>query len=634
MKKIYMKIASVIVLFLLLTTNTTTSAFAASTREIYADGRKFMREGKWQKAIEIVKPLENDYQLLADYVLLDLATCYEKSGDSERALNALRKIVKIYKTSPLYRKSYQKILDLGKSGDITALLADYDLYLKEFPQDSKVAWDKAGLLEKSGRSDETRALRKEIFFSGSDYSMNAYEALKKADFQPSAADIKKVLASLLENNNYAQVVSLAEGINFKDDEGKYLLARAHFRLRRYSEAIKTLTGVSSKEGKYLLAQSLVRAKENEAFYKLIAELAGEGNKDLFNLHLLAAEMKRRAGDHTSAGAMLQSMLGLYPEKKEEITWSQAWLNIRQKRYPDAEKILANLAASDSNKRDKFLFWLARVKKYQGQNGDAILAQIKDKNSYYWLQSGELGTGSHFQPPNQTNRRKRGNWEPVPNSLPEEMNSKFLRITALHGLEMSTEARTEARLMMSSVTEPYISAFAQLLLTIEDYLSLVRLGGRHNYPLLKYPLAFKDIVIKCAQAQKIDPFLIMAIMREESHFQRDVVSSAGALGIMQLLPATARSMANIKHNEELFDPEKNIRLGTSYFAKLLVQFKLSQYAIAAYNAGPHNVEKWLAMVYQDEEEFTEDIPFGETKSYVFRIMQTLGIMKTLYENELK
>jgi soluble lytic murein transglycosylase len=637
-EKSFAIISSVLILSLILTIFFTASAFAASPRDIFADGRKCMREGKWQKAIEIIQPLENDYQLLADYVLLDLATCYEKSGDSEGALNALRKIVKNYKSSPLYRKSYQKILELGKSGDITALLADYDLYLKEFPQDSKVAWDKAGLLEKSGRSDETRALRKEIFFSGSDYCMKAYEALKKADFQPSAADIKKVLVSLLENNNYAQVVSLSEGINFKDDEGKYLLARAYFRLRRYSEAIKTLAGVSSKEGKYLLAQSLVRSKENETFYKLIAELAGEGNKDLFNLHLLAAEMKRRAGDHASAGAMLQSMLDLYPEKKEEITWSQAWLNIRQKRYPDAEKILANLAASDSSKRDKFLFWLAKVKKYQDKNGDATFAQIKDKNSYYWMQS---GTGKPRSPAGREGANLKAAGTPflqgVPKEglpLPEEMNSRFLRITTLHGLEMSTEARTEARLMMSSVAEPYISSFAQLLLTIEDYLSLVRLGGRHNYPLLKYPLAFKDIVTKCARAQKIDPFLIMAIMREESHFQRDVVSVAGALGIMQLMPATARSMATIKNNEELFDPEKNIRLGTNYFAKLLVQFKLSQYAIAAYNAGPHNVEKWLAMGYQDEEEFTEDIPFGETKSYVFRIMQTLGIMKTLYENELK
>jgi soluble lytic murein transglycosylase len=623
-----MKTLLVIISSLILTTFFTAPAFPASNREIYADGRKYMREGKWQKAMEVIKPLENDYPLLADYVLLDLATCYEKSGDGEGAMQSLRKILKNFKSSPLYRKAYQKILDLGKSGDIAALLTDCDLYLQEFPEDSKTAWEKTGLLEKSGRSEEARALRKEIFFTGSPYTMNAYAALKMANFQPSSEDIKKVALRLLEKGNYTQVVSLTEGFHFRDDEGKYLLARAYFRLRQYREAIKTLSGISLKEGKYLLAQSLVRVKEKEAFYKLIDELAREGKKDLFNLHILAAEMKRREGDYAGAGAMLQSMLDLYPEKKEEINWSQAWLSIRQKRFRDAEKILTGLISSNSNNRDKFLFWLAKVKKYQGQNGEALFAQIKDKYGYYWFQS---GAGKLRPSSGRDGADLKKDGHPL---LPAEMNTKFLRITVLHSLEMSTEARTEARLMMGSVADPYISVFAQLLLTIEDYLSVVRLGTRHSYPLLKYPLAFKDIVTKCAQAQKIDPFLIMAIMREESRFQRDVVSTAGALGLMQLMPATARSMANIKHNEELFDPEKNIRLGTNYFAKLLVQFKLSPYAVAAYNAGPHNVERWLAMGYLDEDEFTEDIPFSETKNYVFRIMQTHGIMKALYENELK
>ena len=628
MKKILLFLtAAVIALALLLTTVSAAEPFPASTHEIYAEGRRYMREGKWQKARDIIKPLENDYPLLADYVLFDLATCYEKSGDSEGAMNTLRKIVKNYKTSPLYRKAYQKVLDLGKSGDIIALLTDFDLYLQEFPQDSKAAWEKTGLLEKTGRTDEARTLRKEIFFTGSPYTMNAYEALKTANFQPAPEDIKKVMGRLIERDNYAQVVSLTEAINFKDDEGRYLLARAYFRLRRYSEAVKTLSGTTLKEGKYLLAQSLVRAKENEAFYQLIAELAGEGRKDLFSLHILAAEMKRRAGDYPSARAMLQSMPELYPEKKEEISWSRAWLNIRQKRFRDAEKMLADLAVSDSSKRDKYLFWLGKVKKYQGQNGDAAFAQIKDKNSYYWFQAGINKPG----PPSGrdgTDLKKDG---ALP--LPEEINREFLRITALHRLEMTTEARTEARLMMSSVADPYTSAFARLLSTIEDYLSLVRLGTRANELFWKYPLAFRDIVTKCAQAQKIDPFLIMAIMREESRFQRDAVSGAGALGLMQLMPATARSMGTIKQNEELFDAEKNIRLGAGYFAKLLTQFKLTPYAIAAYNAGPLNVERWLAMGYMDAEEFTEDIPFSETKNYVFRVMQTRGIMKALYEKEL-
>lgn len=619
---------SVIVFATLLPIVSTAAPLPTSNREIYADGRRYMREGKWPKALENIKPLENDYPLLADYVLLDLATCYEKSGDMEKAMNSLRKIIKQYKSSPLYRKAYQKILDLGKSGDIAILLIDFDLYLKEFPLDSKAAWEKTGLLEKSGRGDEAGALRKEIFFSGSPFTVQAYEALKIANFQPSYEDIKKVLVRLLERGNYAQAVSLTERINVRDDEGKYLLARAYYRLRRYRDAIKTLAGTSLREGKYLLAQSFVRARDKEAFYKLIDELAREAKKDLFSLHLLAAEMKRRDGDLMGAGAMLQAMPELYPEKKEEIAWSQAWLNIRQKRFRDAEKILADLVTSSSNSRDKYLFWLAKVKKYQGQSGDALLAQIKDKNGYYWFQS---GTGK-FRAPSVGDGG--GLKKDEPPLLPEEMQTKFLRITVLQSLEMSTEARAEARLLMSYVAEPYVSAFAKLLLTIEDYLSLVRLGARYNYPLLKYPLAFRDIVTKSAQAHKIDPLLIMAIMREESHFQRDAVSAAGALGIMQLMPATARSLGNIKHNEELLDAEKNIRMGTTYFSRLLTQFKSSQYAIAAYNAGPLNVERWLAMGYQDEEEFAEDIPFSETKNYLFRIMQTHGIMKGLYEKEFR
>ena len=124
MNKCHSKAIWIIIFSLILTTLSTAAPLPSSTREIYADGRRYLREGKWQKALEIIKPLENDYQLLADYVLWDLATCYEKSGDSQGAMNTLRKIVKNYKDSPLYRKAYQKILDLGKSGDIAALLND------------------------------------------------------------------------------------------------------------------------------------------------------------------------------------------------------------------------------------------------------------------------------------------------------------------------------------------------------------------------------------------------------------------------------------------------------------------------------------------------------------------------------
>ncbi|HLE18649.1 MAG TPA: lytic transglycosylase domain-containing protein, partial [Syntrophales bacterium] len=323
-----------------------------------------------------------------------------------------------------------------------------------------------------------------------------------------------------------------------------------------------------------------------------------------------------------------SLPALYPEKKEEITWSQAWLAIRQKRVNDAEKLLRGLISYNSDKRDKYFFWLGKVKNYQGQKGDDLFSQIKDKNGYYWFQSGSGESG-----PLSGNSGK-GLKTETPPPLPIEMNTKFLRITDLHSLKMKREARIEAELLMGSVTDPYISAFARLLVKIEDYCTLVKLGIRYDYPYLKYPLAFPETVKKYAQSQKLDPLLVMAVMREESHFQQDAVSEAGALGVMQLMPSTARDIGKIKRNEELFDAEENIRLGTNYLSRLLVKFKLPHYALAAYNAGERNVEKWLAAGYRDEAEFTEDIPFSETKNYVFRIMKTYGIMKCLYGSEIK
>jgi soluble lytic murein transglycosylase len=104
--------------------------------------------------------------------------------------------------------------------------------------------------------------------------------------------------------------------------------------------------------------------------------------------------------------------------------------------------------------------------------------------------------------------------------------------------------------------------------------------------------------------------------------------------MQMMPATARRIAHIKNNEELFDVEKNISLGVNYLSRLIARFKTLHYAVAAYNAGERNVEKWLAVGYCDEDEFAEDIPFSETKNYVFRILKTYSIMKSLYDSDIK
>jgi soluble lytic murein transglycosylase len=127
---------------------------------------------------------------------------------------------------------------------------------------------------------------------------------------------------------------------------------------------------------------------------------------------------------------------------------------------------------------------------------------------------------------------------------------------------------------------------------------------------------------------VDPFLVAAIIREESQYDWRAVSRVGAIGLMQVMPVTANAVAQRHHlpgvvREDLFDQETNIRLGVRYIEQLLEQFSgnLVQ-TIAAYNAGPTVVEKWAtAHQRRSEDEFVELIPFQETMQYVKRVLRS-------------
>ena len=139
-------------------------------------------------------------------------------------------------------------------------------------------------------------------------------------------------------------------------------------------------------------------------------------------------------------------------------------------------------------------------------------------------------------------------------------------------------------------------------------------------------------------------LIHAIARQESQFDKAAVSHAGARGLMQLMPGTARETAGkiglVYLPENLTsDTGYNIQLGSSYFQRMLVRYNGSYpLAVAAYNAGPGNVNKWLAangdprLPGGDIVRWIESIPFSETRNYVQRVMENLQIYRSrLSEN---
>ncbi|NIW06894.1 MAG: transglycosylase SLT domain-containing protein, partial [Nitrospinaceae bacterium] len=152
----------------------------------------------------------------------------------------------------------------------------------------------------------------------------------------------------------------------------------------------------------------------------------------------------------------------------------------------------------------------------------------------------------------------------------------------------------------------------------------------------FPKVYLDRAAEESSRYQISPYLVLGLMRQESAFNRKIVSSARAVGLMQLLPSTAKTVARsmgtrIKDEGDLKKPEINIQLGVKYLSGLLDEFQDNVVlALASYNAGPYKVKLWMdhrSMLKPLE--FMESIPYRETRNYVKKVLRNYVIYKTLY-----
>jgi soluble lytic murein transglycosylase len=156
--------------------------------------------------------------------------------------------------------------------------------------------------------------------------------------------------------------------------------------------------------------------------------------------------------------------------------------------------------------------------------------------------------------------------------------------------------------------------------------------------LFFPLAYKEAILAYAKLREVDPFFVNGIIRQESLFDSQALSPAGARGLMQIMPATGKKLypnTILKkpfETEALFDPDMNIRLGVKYVSQLNKRFgRNGTHILISYNAGPHVLKKWLKRFghFSDQDVFIESIPYPETRRYVKHVLRNLGIYKALY-----
>lgn len=279
--------------------------------------------------------------------------------------------------------------------------------------------------------------------------------------------------------------------------------------------------------------------------------------------------------------------------------------------------------------NRWLYWRARAQQRIGMQpiqkdwqSDALMKHVASSRDYYgFLAADYLGISYQMQDSAIT---------VSPEMLSSvEANHGIQRALELYAINELTAARREWWYSSRSLTADQLVAAAKLAENLNWYPTAIHSmikAKQWNDLTTRFPLAYEDKIITTATQENIETNWLYAIARQESAFTHDAKSSAGALGVLQLMPATARQTAKslgIRYKQyDLLTPKKNIQIGGNYLASLFKQFDGNRVlATAAYNAGPNRVRQWLRNSKQplEQDVWTEIIPYKETRHYVQNVM---------------
>ena len=168
--------------------------------------------------------------------------------------------------------------------------------------------------------------------------------------------------------------------------------------------------------------------------------------------------------------------------------------------------------------------------------------------------------------------------------------------------------------------------------------IIFFGYKNKNTILKYFYKddYREYVEEYSEKYNVDKNLILAIIKAESNFDENAVSNAGAKGLMQIMDSTSKDIAekisiNINLDQDILNPKINIELGTKYISMLLDKYQNINLALAAYNAGSGNVDKWIEEgTLNSDGSNIENIPFLETNNYVRKILRDYEIYQKIYQ----
>ncbi len=302
-------------------------------------------------------------------------------------------------------------------------------------------------------------------------------------------------------------------------------------------------------------------------------------------------------------------------------------------WQTARRFVAALP-DEQQQEPQWRYWKARILEETGATMDAkahYRALALERGYYGFLAADRIGSGYSMQ------------HEPV-EAKPDEVSAMLARpgiqmARELYLLGQITEARRQWQYTVNSMNnrELAVAAVVAREWGWYDRAILTVAKSDHQDDLeLRFPLLYRDLIEQNAQRQRLDTGWVYGIVRQESAFVPDARSPVGALGLMQLMPATGRLTARklkipARSTHAILDIENNLRLGTGYLREMLDRYTGNQVlATASYNAGPNRIVEWLeGEDGMDAEVWVETIPYNETRNYVKNVLAYTAV----YEHRL-
>jgi len=313
--------------------------------------------------------------------------------------------------------------------------------------------------------------------------------------------------------------------------------------------------------------------------------------------------------------------GEMPLSDEQLAW-RTRIALRQENWPEVKNAIERMSPTERNE-PVWIYWLGRSLLALGaqEGGQALFGRISGEHHFYGRLAAE-----ELEMPLQIPKKAA---MPTREELDEAAAlAGMQRALALYRLGLRTEASTEWLWTVRKMNDRALLAAAELARINGIWDRAINTADRtvaeHDFTL-RYPAPYGNVLSKQARARKLDEPLVFGLVRQESRFIVDAKSSAGASGLMQLMPSTARLVARkigMKgyNTSRLGRPEVNAALGAYYLRHVLDGFGGNPVlAAAAYNAGPGRARRWCDAKPLEGAIYVETIPFAETRQYVKKVM---------------